>query len=439
MGKSARVLTLAEAAACVRPDDTLGVPLGPGQPGAFLHALGARDDWRALTVFSALLLDAYPLFTRPGVRLLSGFYGPVERALAAAGHDVCFVAADFRRFASFARALSPRVMTTLAAPPSADGWLSLSLHAGATVDELHRCGRDPERLLVVEVNPALPRTLGLLPAHRHALHLSEIDVIVESDRPLPALPEAVPSAVEIRIAEHARRFISDGCTLQTGIGGVPSQIARLLADGPGGDYGVHSEMFTDGLMALHRAGKVTNRKGLFDGFSVATFAFGSHALNEWLDGNEAVRFLPVDLVNDPSRIARNRRMVSINGALSIDLLGQVIADRIGDRQHSGIGGHEDFVAGAALSDGGRSLVCLPSTARTAAGRISRIVNAFPAGACVTTPRHQIDVVVTEYGAAELAGLTCQERAEALAAIAHPAMRDALHAGKHELPVLPAEI
>jgi len=147
----------------------------------------------------------------------------------------------------------------------------------------------------------------------------------------------------------------------------------------------------------------------------------------------------VDLVNDPSRIARNRRMVSINGALSIDLLGQVIADRIGDRQHSGIGGHEDFVAGAALSDGGRSLVCLPSTARTAAGRISRIVSAFPAGACVTTPRHQIDVVVTEYGAAELAGLTCQERAEALAAIAHPAMRDALQAGKHELPVLPAEI
>ena len=431
-----RTLTLTEAAALVRPDDTLAVPLGPGQPAGFLHALSARDDWRGLRVFGALLIDLFPLFTRPGVTLFSGFFGPVERALQAAGHPVEFLPADFRRFATLARMMAPRVMATAAAPPDADGWLSLSLHAGATVDELRRCGRDPQRLLVVEMNRKLPRTLGLPPEHRHALHVDEIDVLVESDRDPITLPDGEPDAVERRIAEHALRFIPDGATLQTGIGGVPTQIVRLLAEGPGGDYGIHTEMFTDGLLRLVESGKVSNRKGVYDGFSIATFALGSRALYDWLDGNESVRFLPASLTNDPSLIARNRRMISINGALSVDLEGQVVADRIGDREYSGIGGHEDFVAGAAFSEGGRSLICLPATARTRQGIVSRIVSAFPAGACITTPRHQIDVVVTEYGAAELTGRTGEERARALVEIAHPAVRDALRERRPELPPIP---
>jgi len=432
---TARTLAAAEAAALVRDVDTLAVPLGPGQPSAFLHALGERASFRDLTVFAALLVDFYPLFTRPGVRLLSGFFGPVERMLRAQGHAVHFVPADFRRFSALARRLAPRVMATAAAPPDRDGNLSLSLHAGATIDELVRCGRDPARTLVVEVNPALPRTCGLPPAHPHALRLDEVDVLVEGDRPVFALPDAPADAVEERIAAHARAFITDGCTLQTGIGAVPNTVARLLADGPGGDYGIHSEMYTDGLMQLERAGKVTNRKGLHDGYSVATFALGSRALYDWLDGNPAVRFLPAGEVNDPARIARNRKMISINGALSVDLVGQVVADRLGEREHSGIGGHEDFVTGAAFSDGGRSLICLPSTAKTPAGFVSRLVSVFPPGTCVTTPRHQVDVVITEFGAAELAGKTAGERADALVAIAHPGFRDALRAGNTVLAPL----
>jgi acyl-CoA hydrolase len=431
-------MTLAEAAGLVRSGDTLAVPLGPGQPSGFLHALGARDDLPALTVFGALLVDFYPLFTRPGVRLLSGFFGPVERALRAGGHEVHFVPADFRRFAKLARQYAPRVMATAVAPPDAAGWLSLSLHAGATVAELQRCGRDPERLLVVEVNPKLPRTVGLPPEHPHALHVDEVDVVVEGDRDVVTLSDVEPTEEERRIARHASTFIRDGCTLQTGIGGVPNAIAQVLAERPGGDYGIHTEMFTDGLMRLQQAGKVSNRKGIYDGFSVATFALGSRVLYDWLDGNPAVRFLPVDRINDPSLIARNRLMVSINGALSVDLFGQVVADRIGTREHSGIGGHEDFVTGAAFSEGGRSLICLPSTARTSGGRVSRIVRAFEAGTCITTPRHQVDVIVTEYGAAELAGRTGNERAAALAAIAHPAVRDALREGAPELPPIPAD-
>jgi len=421
-----RRLALEEAAALVRPRDTLGLPLGPGQPVAFLHALGERDDFRDLRVFSALLVGLFQVFTRKGVRLLSGFFGPVERALAAAGHDVHFVPGDFRRFEAILAGLRPRVMATIATPPDAAGMLSLSLHAGATTDELRRCGRDPERLLIVEANPGLPRTCGMPPGYTHALSVDEIDVLVESDREIFTLPDPADSETSRTIAAHARAFVADGATLQTGIGSIPNDVAALLAEGPGGDYGIHSEMFTTGLMRLHQAGKVTNRKGIYDGVSVCTFAAGTRELYRWLDGREEVRFLPVDRINEPSIIARNRHMISINGALAVDLASQVAADALGRRQYSGIGGHEDFVAGAGVS--GRSLVCLPSTAGDGAGRVSRIVSAFEPGTLVTTPRHHVDVVVTEYGAAELAGRTVQERAEALAAIAHPDFRDALRAG-----------
>ena len=421
-------VTPAEAAAVVRTRDTLAIPLGPGQPPATLHALGERDDFEALTVFGALLVGAFALFTKPGVRLLSGFFGPVERGLRDAGHRVRFVPADFRRFASIVERLAPRVMATAAAPPDADGRCSLSLHAGATVDELRRCGRDAQRTLIVEANARLPRTRGLPPEHPHALHVDEIDLLVEVEQDVIALPDAPSTEIEQAIARHARAFIHDGCTLQTGIGGVPNAIAALLADGPGGDYGVHSEMFTTGLMRLHRAGKISNRrKGHFDGISITTFAMGSRELYDWLDGEgrDAVRFLPAHIVNDPSQIAKNRALISINGALSVDLVGQLVADEIAGRQHSGIGGHEDFVTGAAFSEGGRSLICLPATARVGGRPLSRIVRAFEPGTCITTPRHQVDVIVTEYGAAELAGLTNAERRAALTDIAHPDFRDAL--------------
>src|SRR5262249_13440040 len=158
--------------------------------------------------------------------------------------------------------------------------------------------------------------------------------------------------------------------------------AGLLAEGDGGNYGIHSEMFTTGLMRLHEAGKVTNLKGQFDGVSVTTFAGGSPELYAWLDGNHDVAFLPVDLINSPELIARNRLMVTINGALMIDIQGQVVADTIDGTQYSGIGGHEDFVSGPALSLEDRSLLCLPSTVTVGGERRSRIVPWFDAGAVI---------------------------------------------------------
>jgi len=422
----ARVCTAAEAAALVRPRDAVGVPLGPGQPTTFLHALGERDDWEELVVHGALLIDLYAVFTKPGVKLRTGFMGPAERFLLAAGADVEFVPADFRRFSLVAERVAPRVVATAASAIDADGYLSLSLHAGATIDEMRRAGEHPDRLLVVEANVRLPRTYGVEPLHPHRIHIDQIDVLVESDVQPFVLPDAPVSDVEAAIARHASAFIHDGCTLQTGIGGVPSMIATLLAEGPGGDYGVHSEMFTNGLMRLHQAGKVTNRRKLIhEGYSVATFAAGTLDLYEWLDDNPDVRFLPVDQVNDPAIVAANKDMVTINGALLVDLNGQVAADTIGHSQYSGIGGHEDFVAMSGFQLEDRALVCLPSASEVNGVRLPRIVADLPPGTAVTTPRHHVDVVVTEHGAAELAGLSVRERARALAAIAHPDVRDEL--------------
>ena len=421
------------AVAAIRPSDTLAVPLGPGVPGGFMHALGERDDFVDLQVFGALLPDLYQLFMRAGVHYRSGFFGPAERFLRDSGASIDFVPADFRRFEPVLHHLEPRVMATAAAPPK-DGWVSLSLHAGASVNELHAAGADPSRVLLVEVSEKFPRMYGIEPDYPHRLHVDEIDVLVETDRAPFVLEDPAPTDVEVAIAEFAAHYVLDGCTLQTGIGGIPNQVAKMLAEGPNGDFGVHSEMFTTGLMHLHRAGKVTNKKGgVFDGVSVTTFAAGVTELYEWLHENRAVRFLPVKLVNSPELIARNRNMVTLNGALAVDLAGQVVADTITGKQFSGIGGHEDFVSGPSLSADGRSLICLPSTLTINGDVVTRVLPKLPSGSVVSTPRHQVDVVITEYGAAELQGRTIRERSIALAHIAHPMFRDDLLAVAQEWP------
>jgi acyl-CoA hydrolase len=305
--------------------------------------------------------------------------------------------------------------------------MSLSLHAGATVAELHRAAADPDRVCIVEVSEHFPRTVGLPPEHRHSIHVDEVDVIIDSDAVPFQLADKESTEIDEAIAAYAAEFIPEGATLQTGIGGIPNTVASLLAERPGGGYGIHSEMFTNGLMRLCQAGKVSNdHKGTFDGFAVTTFAAGSAELYEWLDNNDSVRFLPVDIVNSPERISRNREMITINGAMSVDLSGQVIADTIGGSQFSGIGGHEDFIAGAGLELSDRSLICLPSTATVDGNLVSRISPMSAAGSVITTPRHQVDVIITEYGVAELQGATVRERARALAAIAHPDFRDELN-------------
>ena len=420
-----RRCTPAEAVEAFRPTDSLGLPLGPAQPSALLQEMGKRTDWEDLRIFGALVTVLSDVFTHPNVHYLSGFFGPLERLLRDNGANIGFAPADFRRFTPLLAAIAPRVMATATAPPDGDGWCSLSLHAGANVDEIHAAAADPDRLLVVEYGDAYPRTYGH-GEHQHRVHLDEIDILIETDATPYEIADEPASDTEKAIARHITEMIPDGATLQTGIGAVPNVVAAILAEGGGGDYGVHSEMFTTGLMRLHEAGKVTNqRKGQYAGVSISTFAGGTRALYDWLHENHEVAFLPVDVVNSPEAIGANESMFSINAALAVDIHGQVVADTRSGEQFSGIGGHEDFVAGTGLSLTDRSILALPSTYRVGEETRSRIVPWFDAGTVITTPRHQVDAIVTEHGVAELQGKTVHQRGQALAAIAHPDFGDDL--------------
>ena len=419
------VCTAEEAVALVRPVDLIGLGLGPGIPDALLVALGARDDWQDLQVGGALCLNLYEIFTKRGVSYRCGFFGPAERLHHSLGYRVELVPGGFRQMGPIMARFAPRVMMAQGAPPEG-GRVNLSLHMGGTREELLRAGRDPDRLLMVEVNPNLPRTMSLPPSYDNTIPLDAIDVLVESDGAPFALTDAPADAVDAAIAGHALTYVHDGSTLQTGIGAIPNIVAAELARGQRGGFGVHSEMFTTGLMQLHQAGKVTNdAKGVFEGVSVTTFALGVAELYRWLDGNEEVAFLPVDTVNDPTVISRNANLVSINGALSVDLYGQVMADSIDGLQISGVGGHEDFVAGAELHLDAHSLICLRSTVEREGEVVSRISGLAAEGSVVSTPRHHTGVVITEYGAADLTGRTVRERAHLLVDIAHPDFRPAL--------------
>ncbi len=420
-----KLRTAREAVDLLHRDDLVAVPIATGQPAEFLAALGERDDWDGLRVFSGLFVEPYAFIQHPGVRCISGFFGPVERAMIAAGAAIEYLPADFLGWERYARRATPRVMATAVAPMDERGFLSFGLHAGATFEQFVAAMRDPARLAIAEVMPDMPHVYGLGQYGAHRVHIAEVDCVIESTRTPFILPEVPVRDEDRRIAAHAETLIADGATLQFGIGAVPNIVAQLLADGPKGDFGIHTEMCIDGIMRLHAAGKVTNHKGVFDGFSVATFAAGNAELYRWLHRNPEVRLLPVMEVNDPAIIRRNRRMVSINGAIAIDLNGQVMADTIGPRQYSGVGGHELFVIGAQDSEDGRSILCLRSTARVQGERISTIVAALPSGTPTTTPRHHVQYVVTEHGIADLGMLTANERRDALIAIAHPDFRDAL--------------
>ena len=429
---SARELTVEEAAALVRPRDTIGFGIITGTPVALFRALGARDDWEDLTFSGGLSLGSPEVFLHPNVHYRVNFFGGNERSLVAKGADVQHVPSFFRHYGLLIQHLSPRVMMAPVSMPDAQGRVSLSLYNGATLEELVRAGRDPERLLIVEASPHFPYTHALV-GHENHLDLADVDVIVYTDEQPTVFANESGSPEDLRIAEIAATLIPDGATLQTGIGAVPNLVARMLAQGDGGEYGVHSEMFTDGLFELMAAGKATNTKKTINrGTAVITFAAGTRAMYDFIDDNPDIGVAPVFYTNDPHVIAQNHRMVSINSALEVDLHGQIIADTIGPRQFSGVGGHMDFTEGTSLSLEHASLICLQSTATVDGVLKSRIIGDMTAHSTVTSPRQLAGIIVTEYGSADLRGRTVRERAALLSEIAHPQFRDELTAAAGSL-------
>jgi 4-hydroxybutyrate CoA-transferase len=299
-------------------------------------------------------------------------------------------------------------------PPDRHGFCRLGVSVAVA-----RAAVDSARTVIGLVNPRVPLTLG-----NSAVHISRFAALVETNRPLPTLTPGPISDLSERIGRHVASLIPNRATLQLGIGAIPDAVLSCLTNHE--DLGIHTEMFSDGLLALAEQGVITNRyKATWRGRVVTSFALGSQELYNFIDSNPFVEFHSSDIVNDTREIRRNTNVVAINSALEIDLTGQVVADSIGEFIYSGIGGQMDFVRGARLSPGGKAIISLPSMAKN--GAISRIVPTIKPGSGVVTTRGHVEYVATEYGVVDLAGQSLRRRAELLISIAHPDVRADLRA------------
>lgn len=303
-------------------------------------------------------------------------------------------------------------------PPDQHGYCSYGVEVGVT-----KTAAESAKMIIAEVNPNMPRTLG-----DSFIHVSQIDHFIEVDYELPEIKPEPSNPIQDRIASHIAAIVPDAATLQMGIGGIPDAVLRRLTDHK--NLGIHTELFSDGVMDMIEAGIITNAaKTIHTGKVVAGFVLGSRRLFRYINDNPIFEFHPTEYVNDPFVISRNDRMVSINSALEVDLTGQVCADSIGPKFFSGVGGQLDFVRGAARSKDGTTVIALPSTAKN--DTISRIVPQLKPGAGVTTSRNDVHCIATEYGLADLWGRSISERVHALVNIAHPNFREELLAYARE--------
>ena len=409
-GKS---VTAEEAAAGVRSGQRVLVGSGGAEPDALVEALAARADTLCdVEVLHLLTLGPAPYAdARYEGRLRHNalFIGPNVRGAVSAGladYTPCFL---YEVPGLIRTGRLPVDAALIQVAPPRRGKCSL----GISVDIL-KAGVETADYVVAQVNPRMPWTEG-----DSCIDVSQVDAFVDQEAPLHELEPAEPTAAALWIGKFVARLVEDGSTLQLGIGAIPNAVLRALHGKK--DLGIHSEMVSDGVLDLMRAGVINGRrKTLHPGKAVVGFVLGSRRLYESVGERSGFEFHPQDYVNDPSVIGRNERMVSVNSALAVDLTGQVAADSIGIRFYSGVGGQVDFIRGAARSKGGRAIIAMPSTARD--GSVSRVTCCLPAGTGVVTTRADVDFVVTEYGIASLKGKTIRERAVALISIAHPRFR-----------------
>ena len=410
---SSRGQSVDEVAARVRSGDKVFVHGAAATPTALLEALAKRPDLEDVTLYHLHTQGPAP-FVGPGQRArfrsVSLFAGPQLRAPISRGE------ADFMPvflsdipglFTSGAVKLD--VALVQLSVPNRHGQCTLGTSVDAAL-----AAAGSARTVLAEVNVRMPRTLG-----PSMVPLREVAAFTVTDRPLHAHPPAPQTDVERRIGELVAELVPDRACLQMGIGAIPDAVLARL--GNKHDLGVHTEMFSDGLVPLLESGVVTNNyKKVHRGRSVTSFVSGSQLLYDYVDDNQDVEFHPCDRTNDTTLIAKNDRVVAINSALEVDLTGQVCADSMGHAIFSGIGGQMDFIRGAARSAGGVPVIALPSTA--ANGTISRIVTELKPGAGVVTTRGHVHWVVTEHGCVNLHGKTLRERASALIGISHPDFR-----------------
>jgi len=412
-----------EAAKLVQSGDRFFTPLGLGEPStAMIDAIADRkDELEDVDYISSLVFHLYKIFNpeyRKSFRLVSGFYDVLTMSQHESG-DSTYVpvqSSSVGWVAAKRQKLFPQRqgIITQVTPPDEHGFVSLGLDLFFTSDII-----DQADWVVGEVNPKMPRTYG-----DTTYHISRFDKFVETDEPLFAPPLPEPSEVHKKIAENVVSLLKDRDCLQVGIGAVPGQISKLLADSGLKDLGLHSEMAPIGTNRLVENGVVTCKyKQVHKNKLVMAFAFGDQELYDFLGNNPMVEFYSAAYCNSIPLLVQEKNLVAINGSIEVDLVGTIASESFGDTMRSGTGGQLDFVIGAYWSEGGRAINILPSTAK--GGTVSRIVPYLTQGARVTVPRHYAQYVVTEWGIADLAPLDERERALALIEIAHPKFRDEL--------------
>jgi len=423
-----RVVSADEAASLVKSGNRIFLTGNCSTPREFLSALVRRHQSLQSVEVVQLLDFSQENFIdselAEHIRMNYLFIGPTARKPIAEGladFTPVFLGEIPALFRSGRLVLDVAVIQV--SPPDQHGYCSFGVEIGISKSAAATAG-----IVIAEVNPNMPRTLG-----DSFIHVNQINHFIDVDYELPDLGAPPVTPVQDKIAEHIAELIPDAATLQLGIGGIPDAVLRRLTNHK--HLGVHTELFSDGVMDMIEAGIITNaRKSLHPGKVVAGFVIGTRELYNYIHDNPMFEMHPTEYVNDPFVIAQNDRMVSINSALEVDLTGQVCADSIGTKFYSGVGGQIDFVRGASRSKGGLSFIALPSTAKR--GTLGRIVPTLKEGAGVTTSRNDVRMVVTEYGVADMWGCNINERVHKLVNIAHPDFREELLAYAREQNYIP---
>jgi acyl-CoA hydrolase len=417
-----RYVSAAEAVSLVRSGDRVFIHTAAAAPVLLVEALAARASELSNVETISLHTEGPAPYLAPEAKGAfhhkALFMGPNVRAAVAAGTAdflPCFLS-EIPTF--FRQGLLPLdVALVQVSPPDAHGFCTLGVSIDAS-----KAAVECARKVIALVNPNMPRTHG-----DGFVHVSGFAAMVQGDAPLPEHEPVAIGDLERAVGSHVASLIEDGATLQMGIGAIPDAVLAALGDHR--RLGIHTEMFSDGMIPLVERGVVTGEaKRVHPGKVVGTFAMGTRRLYDFIDDNPQVVMLDVAYVNDPAVIRRNPKVTAINSAIEVDLTGQVCADSIGTRMYSGVGGQMDFIRGASLSPGGKPIIALP--AATTRGE-TRIVPMLKAGAGVVTTRAHVHYVVTEHGIANLFGKSLRERAKALIAIAAPEHREALERAAYE--------
>lgn len=413
-----KCMTAEQAVTHIKSGDRVVVEHACGEPSTLIAAMVKNADaYRDVEIVHMVAMGTgeycLPEYAK-NFRHNSLFLGASTRDAIAKGRGD-FTPVYFSQIPDLLReSLHPNVALLKLSMPDEHGYCSY----GVSVDYTKPAAEIAD-IRIAQVDPNMPRTLG-----DSFIHVSELTCIVETQEPVIELGKSKIGDIERAIGEHCASLIQDGDCLQLGIGAIPDAVLLFLKDKK--DLGIHSEMFSDGVVELVEAGVITNRrKTLHKGQSVVTFLMGSRRLYDYVDNNPSVAMYPVDYVNNPAVIAQNDNLISVNSCIQVDLMGQVVSETIGKRQFSGVGGQVDFVRGANLSHGGKSIMAMPSSLDKKGTLVSKIVPVIDEGAAVTTSRCDVDYVVTEYGVARLKGKTLRDRAKALIEIAHPDFREEL--------------